>query len=186
MRATLNIFQKIIWNNFYFSLLLPPPPHFRLKVCSTLLFQKFSAAQTCHKTNICNPGVLNYFFLRATKDQRQFKDRCLRAKWSPLSYVFLCILELTKGQTSMVCGPDLAHGPPFEKACCNLSKQLWHIFNLCQYIFVLTSIHGYLFLHIPNSIVLSNHTSNVPKVITLIFLTEAFSPSLFKLAITTI
>ena len=22
-----------------------------------------------------------------------------------------------KGQMSMVCGPDLAHGPPFEKAC---------------------------------------------------------------------
>ena len=61
-------------------------------------------------------GVLNYFFLRATKDRRQFKDSCLRAKWSPLSYVFLCILGLTKGQTSMVCGPDLAHGPPFEKA----------------------------------------------------------------------
>ena len=63
------------------------------------------------------PGVLNYFFLRATKGRRQFKDRYLRVKWSPLSYVFLCILELTKGQTSMVCKPDLAQGPPFEKAC---------------------------------------------------------------------
>ena len=62
-------------------------------------------------------GVLNYFFLRATKDQRKFKDRCLRAKWSPLSYVFLCTLELTNGQTHMVCGPDLAQGPPFEAAC---------------------------------------------------------------------
>ena len=63
-----------------------------------------------------NTGVLNYFFLWATQCRRQFKDRCLRAKWSPLSYVFLCILELTKGQTSVVCWPDLAHGPPFEKA----------------------------------------------------------------------
>ena len=66
------------------------------------------------------PGVLNYFSLRATKGRSQFKDRCLRAKLSPLSYVFLCILELTKGQAGMVRGPDLAHGPPFE-ACFMLS-----------------------------------------------------------------
>ena len=40
-----------------------------------------------------------------------------------LFYVFLCILELTKGQTSMVCGPDLAHRPPFEKAWSNGTGQ---------------------------------------------------------------
>ena len=62
-------------------------------------------------------GFSFFFFLRATKGRRQFKVRCLRAKWSSMSYVFLCILELTKSQTSVVCRPDLAHGPPFEKAC---------------------------------------------------------------------
>ena len=66
---------------------------------------------------IATTGDLKYFFLRATKGQRQFKGRCLRTKWSSLSYVFVCILGLTKGQTRMVCGPDLARGPPFEKAC---------------------------------------------------------------------
>ena len=35
-----------------------------------------------------------------------------------------CILELTRGKTSMVCGPDLAHGPPFEKACSSEKKCL--------------------------------------------------------------
>ena len=56
------------------------------------------AVAKCAISNIMS-GVLNYFFFRATKGQNQSKDRCLRAKWSPLSYVFLCILELTKGQT---------------------------------------------------------------------------------------
>ena len=62
-------------------------------------------------------GVLNYFCWWAIKDQRQLKDRCLRAKWTPFPYVLLCCLKLTKSQTRMDGGPDLAHGPPFEKAC---------------------------------------------------------------------
>ena len=40
----------------------------------------------------------------------------LRAKWTPFPYVHLCYLKLTKGQTRMVGRPDLAHGPPSEKA----------------------------------------------------------------------
>ena len=78
--------------------------------------KKKKKKQNEDKMSLVRPGVLNYFFLRATKGRRQFKDRCLRAKWSPLSCVFLCIMTLTKGQTSMVWGPDLAHGPPVEKA----------------------------------------------------------------------
>ena len=78
-------------------------------------FGRYYVLSTNHRESI-------YFALkRATKGRRQFKDRCLRAKRSPLSYVFLCISELTKGQTNMVCGPDLAHGPPFEKAWHNTS-----------------------------------------------------------------
>ena len=62
-------------------------------------------------------GVLNYFCWWAIKGQRQLKDRCLRAKWTPFPYVLLCCLKLTKIQTRMDGGPDLAHRPPFEKAC---------------------------------------------------------------------
>ena len=49
-------------------------------------------------------GVLNYFLRHAIKSQRQFKDTCLRAKWTPLPYAFLCLVKLSKGQTRMVLG----------------------------------------------------------------------------------
>ena len=35
-------------------------------------------------------GVLNYFCFRAKKGQRQLKNRCIRAKWTPFPYVLLC------------------------------------------------------------------------------------------------
>ena len=46
------------------------------------------------------------------------KDSSKIHVWRPNDHHFpmYYILELTKGQASMVCGPDLAHGPPFEKA----------------------------------------------------------------------
>ena len=71
-------------------------------------------------------GVLTHFCWRAIMGHRQFKERYLRAKWTPLLYVLLCILKLTKGHTRFVRGPDLAHGPPFEKAwhSCSVLSQL--------------------------------------------------------------
>ena len=39
-----------------------------------------------------------FFFSLAIKGQRQLKDRCLRAKWTSLPFVFLCILKFMKGQ----------------------------------------------------------------------------------------
>ena len=60
---------------------------------------------------------LSTIFLWAIEDLRPFKDRCLRARSSPLPYVFLCILKLIMGQTRIVWGQDLVNRPPFEKAC---------------------------------------------------------------------
>ena len=88
-------------------------------VVFVFLFCRYTIALVSngHSWTFCNSysRVLNYFFLRATKGRRQFKDRCLRAKWSSLPYAFLCILELTKGQTSMVCRPDLRRHKLFKQ-----------------------------------------------------------------------
>ena len=40
--------------------------------------------------HLTRTGVLNYFCWRAIKGQRQLKDRCMRAKWTPFPYVLLC------------------------------------------------------------------------------------------------
>ena len=55
-----------------------------------------------------------FSFWWATKYQRQLKDTCLRAKWTQLPYVFLCVSKLTVGKPRMVSGPDLAHKLPVE------------------------------------------------------------------------
>ena len=73
--------------------------------------------KTVHTPQGHRSGFLNYFSYGPQRAKDSLKIWCLRAKWSPLCYVFLCILELTKGKTSMACGLDLAHVPPFEKAC---------------------------------------------------------------------
>ena len=75
--------------------------HFPFSYIYTIIGQGFSA---------------NFYGGLYWKGQRQLKDTCLWAKWTPLpSYVFLCISKLTKGQPRiMVGGLDLARGAPVE------------------------------------------------------------------------